>query len=228
MASVHAPTAAALGIATTLAELRSAPGADPVPQAGIRTSNLVALTFDDGPHPVGTPAILEILDQHGAKATFFVVGEQVVRRPELVAETLRRGHAIALHGYRHRLQSRLSALTLRDDLLRGSAAIADAIGQAPKLHRPPYGIYSPEGLRIARELGLEPLLWARWGKDWRRLTTPARIARRSLRGVAAGDVILLHDADYYSARSSHLRTAAALKLILRELEARGVDTVLAV
>ena len=170
----------------------------------------VALTFDDGPHPEGTPAILELLARAGAHATFFVVGEQVRRRPELVAEIAAAGHEVALHGYRHRLQLRLSSSQIRDDIARGSAAIEDATGAPPTLHRPPYGIYSPAGLRAARGFGLRPLLWSRWGKDWRRFTTPNRIASRVLTGLLAGDVILLHDADFYSARHSHRRTAAAL------------------
>jgi len=188
----------------------------------------VALTFDDGPHPEGTPAVLEVLARAGAPATFFVVGEQVARRPALVAEIAAAGHAIGLHGFRHRLQARLPAAVVRDDLRRGVAAIEDAVGATPVLHRPPFGIYSPAGLAAVRAAGLRPLLWSRWGKDWRRLTTPRRIAGRVLAGVLPGDVILLHDADFYSARGSHRRTAAALTPILRELDRRKVGTVLAV
>jgi peptidoglycan/xylan/chitin deacetylase (PgdA/CDA1 family) len=188
----------------------------------------VALTFDDGPHPQGTPAILELLARAGARATFFVVGEQVRRRPQLVAEIIAAGHEVALHGYRHRLQLRLSRRQIDDDTARGLVAIEDAIGALPILHRPPYGIYSPAGLRVARGFGLRPLLWSRWGKDWRRLTTPDRIASRALAGVLPGDVILLHDADFYSARNSHRRTAAALELIVTELARRKLDTVLTV
>jgi peptidoglycan/xylan/chitin deacetylase (PgdA/CDA1 family) len=196
--------------------------------ARAREENAVALTFDDGPHPEGTPAILDVLAARDAVATFFVIGEQVQRRPELVREIAARGHAVALHGHRHRLQSRLRAPVLADDIARGLAAIEDAIGVRPTLHRPPYGIYSPSGLEIVRGLGLQPLLWARWGKDWRRFTTPARIAARATRGVRPGDVILLHDADFYSARRSHERTAAALPAIIENLKARGTGTVLAV
>jgi peptidoglycan/xylan/chitin deacetylase (PgdA/CDA1 family) len=188
----------------------------------------VVLTFDDGPHPQGTPAILELLARAGARATFFVVGEQVRRRPQLVAEIIAAGHEVALHGYRHRLQLRLSRRQIDDDTARGLVAIEDAIGALPILHRPPYGIYSPAGLRVARGFGLRPLLWSRWGKDWRRLTTPDRIASRALAGVLPGDVILLHDADFYSARNSHRRTAAALELIVTELARRKLDTVLTV
>jgi peptidoglycan/xylan/chitin deacetylase (PgdA/CDA1 family) len=188
----------------------------------------VALTFDDGPHPEGTPAMLELLARAGARATFFVVGEQVRRRPELVTEIAAGGHAVALHGYRHRLQLRLSAAEVSDDTARGIAAIEDAIGASPAWHRPPYGIYSAAGLRAAREAGLRPLLWSRWGKDWRRFTTPDRIAARTVRSLLPGDVLLLHDADFYSAHNSHRRTAVALKLIIAELRQRKLATVLPV
>jgi peptidoglycan-N-acetylglucosamine deacetylase len=188
----------------------------------------VALTFDDGPHPEGTPAILEILARSEAKATFFLLGEQVEPRPQLAARIAAAGHVVALHGYRHRLQLRMRPAELRSDLERGAAAIEDATGAAAHWHRPPYGIYSPAGLDAARAANLAPLLWSRWGKDWRKLTTPARIASRTTRRVGAGDVILLHDADFYSARGSHRRTAAALPAILAELKRRGLGTVLPV
>ncbi len=187
----------------------------------------VALTFDDGPHPEGTPAILELLARHRATATFFVVGEQVRRRPALLTRIQADGHQVALHGDRHRLQLRLESSALRDDLQRGIAAIEDALGESPRWHRPPYGIYSPSGLAAARAAGLQPLLWSRWGKDWRRLTTPARIARRAMHGLLPGDVILLHDADFYSSAGSHLRTAAAAEIMLTELSRRKLCTVLA-
>jgi peptidoglycan/xylan/chitin deacetylase (PgdA/CDA1 family) len=188
----------------------------------------VALTFDDGPHPEGTPAVLEALAAAGARATFFMIGEQVERRPELAARILAEGHAVALHGYRHHLQPRLSPAAVSDDIRRGTAVLEDATGLAPAWHRPPYGIYSPAGLRAVRQAGLSPLLWSRWGKDWRRFTTPGRIVRRATRGVIGGDVILLHDADFYSSRHSHRRTVAALGPLLAELKRRKLDTVLPV
>jgi peptidoglycan/xylan/chitin deacetylase (PgdA/CDA1 family) len=213
-APVHAPFAASLDLPRTLEPARE--------------SGAVALTFDDGPHPDGTPRVLEILAQHGASATFFVVGEQVVRRPELVRRIADEGHSVQLHGYRHRLQLRLTARQLRDDIERGIGVVEDALGASPSLHRPPLGVYSPAGLLIVRGHGLQPLLWARWGKDWRKFTTPSRIARRVLTGLRAGDVILLHDADFYSSKRSHERTADALELILMDLRSREIDTVRAV
>jgi len=188
----------------------------------------VALTFDDGPHPEGTPAVLNVLEEAGIKATFFLVGEQVERRPALAAEIAARGHAVALHGYRHRPQPAICARAVQDDLARGAEAIAQATGAELKCHRPPYGLYSPAGLEAVRRRGLRPILWSRWGKDWRRLTTPERIAARATRDLGAGDVILLHDADFYSAKGSHERTVEALKLIVRELKRQKIGTVLPV
>jgi peptidoglycan/xylan/chitin deacetylase (PgdA/CDA1 family) len=164
----------------------------------------------------------------GARATFFVVGEQVERRPELLRRMAREGHEIALHGYRHRLQLCRGARALREDVERGLEAIDRATGVRPRLHRPPYGIYSGAGLAATRAAGLEPLLWSRWGKDWRALTTPERIARRVLAQLRSGDVILLHDADFYSARGSHRRTIAALEIIMNDLTRRKIGTVLPV
>jgi peptidoglycan/xylan/chitin deacetylase (PgdA/CDA1 family) len=177
----------------------------------------VTLTFDDGPHPQGTPAVLDALDNRGAKAIFFLVGEQVERYPQLAAEVAARGHEVGIHGYRHRVQLTQSAAAVREDLERA----LDVIAGPPRLHRPPLGIYSGAGLRIARELGLEPLLWSRWGKDWRKFTTPRRIAARATRDLRAGDVILLHDADHYSSKDSWRRTVAALPQILAAVQPTG-------
>jgi peptidoglycan-N-acetylglucosamine deacetylase len=188
----------------------------------------VALTFDDGPHPQGTPAILEILEAEDIKATFFLVGEQVQRRPALAAEIAARGHGIALHCYRHRPQPVLPARMVQDDVARGEDAITSATGIKPVWHRPPYGLYSPAGLAAVRTRDLKPILWSRWGKDWRRLTTPERIATRAAADLRPGDVILLHDADFYSSKGSHERTAAALGLIVRELKRQKIGTVLPV
>jgi peptidoglycan/xylan/chitin deacetylase (PgdA/CDA1 family) len=186
----------------------------------------VAITFDDGPHPEGTPKMIEALARFDAHATFFVVGEQVVKRPELARQIVAAGHAIGLHGYLHRPHTLRSAKELTEDFERGLAAIQDAAGIQPLLHRPPYGIYNPASLRMARERGLQPLLWSKWGKDWRKVTTPEQITRRVTNGMQAGDVILLHDADYYSARRSHRRTAAALPEILKTLKSAGLGTVI--
>jgi peptidoglycan/xylan/chitin deacetylase (PgdA/CDA1 family) len=215
-APVHPPFARALELPRTLAEL---PGPGPEGAA----AKAVAITFDDGPHPEGTPAMLEILARHGAVATFFVIGEQVIKRPQLLRRIQAEGHAIALHGYHHRLHLRRGLAELEDDYTRGTTAIEDAVGATPQYHRPPFGIYSPASLRIARDRGLQPWLWATWGKDWRKFTTAERIAGRAVGGIQAADVILL-DADFYSAKGSHERTAKALELVLARLKSAGLGT----
>jgi peptidoglycan/xylan/chitin deacetylase (PgdA/CDA1 family) len=184
----------------------------------------VALTFDDGPHPQGTPAVLEVLRGRGATATFFLVGEQVARYPTLVAEIAAAGHAVELHCFRHRNNLRLGPRAFLEDAERASAVIEDAGGQAISDYRPPYGIFSAPTLHAVRQRGWRPVLWSRWGRDWDRSATAESIARRSSTGIAAGDIVLLHDADYYSARGSWVRTAAALPLILDEIEACGLKT----
>jgi peptidoglycan/xylan/chitin deacetylase (PgdA/CDA1 family) len=184
----------------------------------------VALTFDDGPHPHGTVSVLETLRNHDAKATFFLAGEQVERRPALAAEIVAAGHRVELHCYRHRNQLRLPPRMLVDDAERGRAAIEEATGQAIADYRPPYGILSASGLRAIRSRGWRPVLWSKWGRDWDRRATPDSITRRVTAGVSAGDLLLLHDADYYSARGSWVSTAAALSKILELLEARGLKS----
>ena len=185
----------------------------------------VAITFDDGPHPEGTPAVLAALDSAGAKATFFLIGEQVVRHPTLAAEIAAAGHGVAVHGHRHRNQLRLPPAAVRADLERGIDAIAAATGAAPSLYRPPYGIFSAGGLAGVRALGVDILLWSRWGRDWAASATPDSIARRVTHRLDAGDVLLLHDADHYSVPGSWRATAAALPRVLEEVARRGLRTV---
>jgi peptidoglycan-N-acetylglucosamine deacetylase len=184
----------------------------------------VAITFDDGPHPQGTPAVLEILREAGAVATFFLAGEQVERRPALAAEIVAAGHRVELHCYRHRNQLRLTPRMLLEDAERARDAIEGASGQAIADYRPPYGIFSATGLRAVRSRGWRPVLWSRWGRDWSRRASADSIADRTSAGVGAGDILLLHDADYYSAPGSWVRTAAALPIILEALEARGLKS----
>jgi peptidoglycan/xylan/chitin deacetylase (PgdA/CDA1 family) len=187
-------------------------------------SEHVALSFDDGPHPQGTPAVLESLREADAQATFFLAGERVEEHPALVAEIVAAGHRVELHCHRHRNQLRLSARDLLEDADRARVAIEDAGGQEVRDYRPPYGIFSAIGLRAVRGRGWRPVLWSRWGRDWDAGATSSSITRRLTASVRAGDILLLHDSDYYSARGSWVRTAAALPVILEELEARGLKS----
>jgi peptidoglycan/xylan/chitin deacetylase (PgdA/CDA1 family) len=193
----------------------------------LREPGGVALTFDDGPHPEGTPAVLETLAKRGATATFFLVGEQVERYPALAREIAAAGHRLAVHGYRHRNQMRLLPDEFSDDLRRAVEVVGGVYGERPTLYRPPYGIFTFVGLALVRGASLEPLLWSKWGRDWRSGTTPEEIVRLASRSLGDGDVVLLHDADWYSSPSSHRQTAAALPRILDVIEERGLRPVLA-
>jgi peptidoglycan/xylan/chitin deacetylase (PgdA/CDA1 family) len=185
----------------------------------------VAITFDDGPHAQGTPAVLDRLARARARATFFLVGEQVERERALAAEIVAAGHEVALHGHRHRNQLRLTPRAIADDMRRGAAAIEDATGVHPTLYRPPYGIFSAAGLAVVRRRGPRPLLWSRWGRDWTRRATADSIVALAGAGLRAGDVVLLHDADHYSVRESWRRTADALPRILDAAAGRGLACV---
>jgi peptidoglycan-N-acetylglucosamine deacetylase len=182
-----------------------------------------ALTFDDGPHAHGTPAVLEVLGRAGAPATFFLVGEQVERDPELAREIVSAGHEIGLHCYRHRNLLRLSPMQVREDIARARVAIEDATGRQVRMYRPPYGVLNAAALALARRYGWRTLLWSHWARDWEPDATPESILGLVTANVGEGAVLLLHDADDYSAPGSWRRTADALPRILDTLAARGLE-----
>jgi len=185
----------------------------------------VAITFDDGPHPEGTPEVLRILDERGVKATFFLVGERVEATPALAAEITAAGHRIALHCFQHRNALRLTGPQIRDDIARAKETIHSATGVECDLQRAPLGIYTPAFLREVKRANLQPWLWTQWGRDWRARATPESIIKDATAKLKAGDVVLLHDGDDYSAEGSHLRTVAALPGVLNAVETRSLDSV---
>jgi peptidoglycan-N-acetylglucosamine deacetylase len=185
-----------------------------------------ALTFDDGPHRQGTPAALEILADRGVHATFFLVGEQVLRNPTIAQELAAAGHGIGLHCHRHRNLLRLAPWQVREDVARAQAAIEDVTGVSPALYRPPYGILNATALRLARRSGRRTLLWTHWGRDWEARATPESIALRVTENVDHGSILLLHDADDYSAPDSWRRTALALPRVLDVLDEQGIAPVM--
>ena len=187
------------------------------------------LTFDDGPHRQGTPAVLEALAARGVRATFFLVGEQVARNPSLAAEIVAAGHGIGLHCDRHRNQLRLGPRSVREDIMRGAARIEETTGRPIERYRPPYGIFNAAALKLVRANGWRPLLWTHWGRDWEARATPDSIVAKLVGGgVGEGSVLLLHDADDYGAEGSWRRTAAALPRVLATLEERGLAWTLGV
>jgi len=158
----------------------------------------LALTFDDGPNPKWTPRLLDVLGEHGVKATFFILGGRVETEPELVRRIAVEGHLIGNHSWSHKNLARTAATKVREELTRTSKALEQITGERVKYFRPPFGARRPAVFRIARELGLRVVTWNAMTSDWsepsadriaRELT--AKIDRLGKRGRAAN--IVLHD-----------------------------------
>lgn len=198
---------------------REVPGTERLPDPGA-----VALTFDDGPDPRFTPPLLEALEEAGAKATFFVVGERLDGSAELLREIENRGHEVALHGMTHRRHDRLSDEEARAELTEGLAAIEAAGVRRPRWYRPPYGGSSPALARFCDELGFGLAYWSAWGQDWEAI--PARrIARLVLRDLGPGGIVLLHDSPLYAERDDAGPTTEAIPLIAAAAREKGLEMV---
>lgn len=172
----------------------------------------VVLTFDDGPDEDATPAVLDALDGTGARATFFVVGEQLEARPALAREIAHRGHDLQLHGYGHVAHDRLAPDEARRDLERGARTFREVTDREARFYRPPYGRFSRDSYRACQALGLEAVYWSAWGTDWETIS-PQRIAELVIPDLSPGSIVLLHDSRRYGHRTSARPTAEALSLI---------------
>jgi peptidoglycan/xylan/chitin deacetylase (PgdA/CDA1 family) len=184
------------------------------------TSKAVALTFDDGPNPFYTHAMLQVLDQYKAKATFFMIGERALQFPSLVQEVLQSGHQIGVHGFAHKNMAVLNEQAIRTDLSKAETVL-HSLGVEPTLFRPPMGELSPTLVTIMRARGYRVVMWS-WTQDTRDWTgrNSASIAADVLKNVRGGDIILLHDGT-----GNRQRTLEALKLILAGLKERDFHAV---
>ncbi len=159
---------------------------------------LVALTFDDGPNPVGTRELLSVLARHGAQATHFLVGEAVEARPDLLAAIVEAGNAVGSHTYSHRSLVRLPRAGREAEIARGAAALGQ---HATKLFRPPYGHYDLGVARDVSAAGLTCVWWTSHIEDWT-VQDAKTLAARLRRAIAPGAIILLHEALYTSTDSA--------------------------
>ena len=180
----------------------------------------VALTFDDGPDR-GSDAFLGLLEGVGARATFFVVGEQVERDPGRLKEIVSCGHEVAVHCHRHRNHLRLSPRQVAEDMRRAGGVIEGAAQSPARLFRPPYGVFNLASWIESGRQDWERVLWSRWGRDWEALATPRSIADEIGR-PEPGDILLLHDSDRYATPGSWRNTLGALPIILERLCDRGL------
>lgn len=193
--------------------------------AGLPSGNeQLALTYDDGPNDPHTPRLLEVLAKHNVPATFFLIGRYVQRRPDIVRELAKAGHAIGNHTFTHPLLTLKSAKEIRNELQTCRAAIQDAIGEHSNLFRPPFGGRRPAVLSIARELGLEPIMWNITGYDWN--APPAEVIEKKVSGkIRGGNVILLHDGGHLQMGADRSQTVLATDHLLTRYKAEGYEFV---
>ena len=179
----------------------------------------LALTFDDGPHPAQTPAILRILRQYDAPATFFVIGENAGWNPDLVKAVAADGHLVANHSWSHPELPKLSRAKVREELGRTCDLVEKALGAPPRFARAPYGAWHGPSLEVCAELGMEPMGWSVDTLDWKSPGT-ATIRSRVLTGAHPGAIVLAHDGG-----GDRSQTVAALAHYLPRLLDQGYSLV---
>jgi peptidoglycan/xylan/chitin deacetylase (PgdA/CDA1 family) len=190
--------------------------------AGAGAADHVALTFDDGPDPRFTPRFLAALAARRVHATFFLLGPMVQAAPQLAAEIAAAGHEIGVHGWDHRYATVRGPGALHDDLARACDTIAAATGTVPRLYRPPYGVLSAGALIAARRLGLRPVLWSTWGREWIPGATPESVQATLARTLDGGETVLLHDSDAVAPPGTATAALGALPWLLDECARRAL------
>ncbi|MBO8195820.1 polysaccharide deacetylase family protein [Streptomyces oryzae] len=180
---------------------------------------VLALTFDDGPHPENTPRLLEVLRRHGVQATFFVVGENAAAFPGLLHAIAADGHVVGNHSWAHHPLNRMRPSDVRDDLGRTSELIDRVVGTPPRWCRAPYGAWHPPSLKVCADLGMEPMGWSVDTRDWTRPGT-ARIVSAVTDRATPGAIVLQHDGG-----GPRPQTVAAVDHYLPLLKADGYTCV---
>jgi peptidoglycan-N-acetylglucosamine deacetylase len=192
---------------------------------GIRgRSKQLALTYDDGPNDPHTLRLLEVLAKHNVKATFFLIGRYVQQRPDIDREVVNAGHIVGNHTFSHPNLIFASARQTRTQLQECQTSITQAIGQHSPLFRPPFGCRRPGTLRIARSLGLVPVMWNVSGQDWKGYSAD-EIKQRIRRQLRGGDLILLHDGSHTGMGVDRSQTILATDLLISETKSEGFDFV---
>lgn len=180
----------------------------------------IALTYDDGPNDPHTLRLLEVLARHDVRATFFMIGRYVRERPEIAREVVKAGHAVGNHTFTHPLLIFKQAAEIRQELSDCRSALEDAIGKHSNLFRPPFGGRRPATLRVARRLGLEPVMWNVSGKDWE--APPAAVIEgRLMKQIRGGDVILLHDGGYRQMGADRSQSVLVTDHLIARYKAAG-------
>lgn len=189
-----------------------------------RSSKKLALTYDDGPNDPHTLRLMDVLAKHDVHATFFCIGRYAQQKPQIVRDLIKSGHVVGNHTYTHPNLALQSQTQVRIQLNTCQDILSDVIGTAPKLFRPPYGGRRPSVLRIAREMGLEPIMWSITCYDWS-ATSPEQIEGHVKRQLRGGDVILLHDGGHAQMGVDRAHSVAATDRLITKYKAKGYEFV---
>lgn len=184
------------------------------------TKKLVALTFDDGPYSPYTEQMLDVLQEYHVPATFFIVGQNAEKNPELVARIAREGHQLGNHTYHHVDLLKGDRITVAAEIDRTSQVIKAITGTAPHVVRPPHGFRDPAVMGMMAERGLKVVEWSVMSRDW---TNPGVevIVDRTVKKVKNGSIVLLHDGDGIALQASRIQTVEATRRIIQTLSAQG-------
>lgn len=187
-----------------------------------RGTKKIALTYDDGPNDPHTLRLLEVLAKHEVSATFFMIGRYVRERPDIAREVVKAGHEVGNHTFTHPLLIFKDAAETRQEVSDCRSALEDAIGKHSNLFRPPFGGRRPATLRVARQLGLEPVMWNASGHDWE--APPAAVIEREvMKQIRGGDVILLHDGGYRQMGADRSQSVLVTDRLISHYQAAGYD-----
>ena len=192
---------------------------------GLRSgTKQLALTYDDGPNDPHTYRLLEVLAKHNVHATFFLIGRFVRQRPDIVREIVSAGHVVGNHTCTHPLLTLKSSAEVRNELTECRSALQDAIGEHSNLFRPPFGGRRPAVLLVARELGLQPIMWNVTGYDW--TAPPAEVIERKVSSqIRGGNVILLHDGGHRGIGADRSQTVLATDHLIARYKSEGYEFV---
>lgn len=187
---------------------------------GDASSRRIFFTFDDGPHPVYTPEILDILEKDNIKATFFFLGKKAEAFPEIVRLVKEKGHTIGSHGYSHRPVWFLSPNKTREEFEKTDRVIYSILGESPRYIRPPWGGFNLSMVKLLKNCKRPFVLWSLDSRDWQRGISVDRVVERVLRRIESGDIVLFHDGRW---EDISRKTVEALPIIIKELRKRGYE-----
>lgn len=184
-----------------------------------------ALTFDDGPDPIFTPRLLDLLKRFNMKATFFLVGSHAERHPDIVRRIYEEGHLIGIHNYTHKSNWLMRPKTVKMQLKRTDDIIFEATGERPTFYRPPWGIVNL--FDFAKNSGYRIVLWSAMFGDWRSKTGSDKLVKRMLRKLKPGEVMLLHDCGTTMGANPEApeQMLIALEQVLQEAERKNLKSV---